>query len=113
MRRRNQRSKTEENVRRKKRLRVAPRFPMIALLTLGLLVVTFAWGLPKYQRIRDLNYQISVMEERKEALEAERQRLIKEAEWLETDAAVEKIAREELGLVRPGERPLIEVNGSY
>ena len=111
--RRGRSKRIEGPARRRRRFRIAPRFPLIMLLTFGLLTLAVVWGLPKYQKIRDLSYQISVLEERKQAMEAERQRLLKEAEWLETDAAVEKIAREELGLVKPGERPLMEVEGAF
>ncbi|NPV92624.1 MAG: hypothetical protein HPY50_17800 [Firmicutes bacterium] len=118
MSRRNQRNQRgrkgnlEVSPRSRKRLRLRSRVPVVAILALGLLVVSFTWGLPRYQKYREISNQITALEERKQTMETERQRLIKEAEWLESDAAVEKIAREELGLVKPGERPLIDILGS-
>lgn len=97
----------------RRRARVSPRLSLFAAAVLGGLVLLAAWGYPGYQRIREIESQISVLEQRKQQLEAERLRLQKEVKWLETDAAVEKIAREELGLVKPGERPLVEVEGGF
>ena len=94
-------------------MRVSPRRSLIAAAVLGGLLLLVAWGYPNYQRIREMESQISALEQRKQQLEAERLRLQKEVRWLETDAAVEKIAREELGLVKPGERPLVEVEGGF
>jgi cell division protein FtsL len=79
------------------------------ILALGLLVVAFTWGLPRYQKYQELSSQISELEGRKQAMEAEKQRLQQEAQWFQSDAAVEKIAREELGLVKPGEMPLVDI----
>lgn len=108
---RDRKSNIEVSTRSRKRPRVRPRVPLVMFLTLGLLVVSFTWGLPRYQKYREISNQINALEERKQTMEAEKQQLIKEVKWLESDAAVEKIAREELGLVKPGERPLIDISG--
>lgn len=44
---------------------------------------------------------------REATLKAENERLNQEQQLLQTDAYIEKVAREELGLVKPGETPYI------
>jgi len=73
-------------------------------LLLGLLLYTSSdnlvriWGM--YQEIRELEKQLAEME-------AENERLAEMVRLMETEAWVEQAAREELGLVKPGEIILI------
>ena len=104
------------NRRRRKKSRSAAarkgagRLKMGLLLLAGLAVLAVSWGLPQYKKVNALRAQLSELEERKLQLQEERRRLEEELRWLQTDAAMEKIAREELGLVKPGEYPLLDLD---
>jgi len=82
-----------------------------AVLVLGLLVLVAGanWGYRHYQRVLDLDRQIAELEARKQSLQQQKQEYEAELQWLQTPAAVEKIAREELGLLKAGEYRLDEV----
>ncbi len=56
-----------------------------------------------------LNAQKSQLQRQIQQLQEENQRLQAEASYLETDAAVEQLAREELGWTKPGETAVIVV----
>ncbi|HHY36936.1 MAG TPA: septum formation initiator family protein [Firmicutes bacterium] len=77
---------------------------LVACLLLGLILYTSSdnivriWGM--YREIQELEEQIAEME-------AENQRLAEMVKVMETGAWVEQAAREELGLVKPGEIILI------
>ena len=80
---------------------------LAALLGFGFLVVN--WWLPHYQNIQNLKGRIAGLEERKQTLENQNQELQDQINWLGTEAAVERLAREELGMIKPGEQVLIRV----
>jgi len=60
-----------------------------------------------YLELVRVNYQISVVEREIGVWEARCEELRKQIEYLSSDEYVEKVAREELGLVKPGEVPFI------
>ncbi len=60
-----------------------------------------------YLELVRVNYQISVVERELKAWEAKCDELRREIEYLSSPEYVEKAAREELGLVKPGEVPVI------
>jgi len=80
---------------------------LAVLIGFGFLVVN--WWLPQYQNIQNLKGRIAGLEERKQTLESQNQELQDQINWLGTEAAVERLAREELGLIKPGEQVLIKV----
>ncbi len=60
-----------------------------------------------YLELVRVNYQISVVEREMKVWEAKCEELRREIEYLSSDEYVERVAREELGLVKPGEVPFI------
>lgn len=60
-----------------------------------------------YLELVRVNYQISVVQKEIQVWEAKCEELRKQIEYLSSDEYVEKVAREELGLVKPGEVPFI------
>lgn len=86
------------------------RLKLSLLLLAGLVVLVGGWGLPQYKKVDALRKQLTDLQERRLQLEEERRQLEEELRWLQTDAAMEKIAREELGLVKPGEYPLLDLD---
>jgi cell division protein FtsB len=74
---------------------------------LGLLLAAAVFGENGILHLRRLRTEVHTLHRDVQALEAENDRLSRAIVELRTDpAAVERIAREELGLVRPGERVL-------
>ncbi len=78
------------------------RSPWWALLLVVALAVTVAGILP-IRQIFDSRRQVELTESKLAALEAENARLAQSIELLNTDAEIERIARERFGLVREGE----------
>ena len=84
-----------------------PRPAWVVFVLLGLLVVAAVLGDNGALRLWRLRGEVQTLPRDVQALEAENERLSRALAELRTDpAAVERIAREELGLVRPGERVL-------
>jgi cell division protein FtsB len=81
------------------------RRPGVALVTLlfFLLGAAFLTQVVPYRQIIDSQRQVASAQERLAALEAENQELEADVAALNTDAEIEKLAREKLGYVRPGE----------
>jgi cell division protein FtsB len=81
------------------------RRPGIALVTLLfiLLGAAFLTQVVPYRQIVDSQRQVTGAEQRLAALEAENHELQADAAALDTDEEIEKLAREKLGYVRPGE----------
>ncbi len=89
---------------------------MTVLRRPGLLVVTllflligaaFLTQLVPYQQILDSQRQVNAAKAQLSALEEENELLQADVDALHTDAEVEKLAREKLGYVRPGEKAYI------
>ncbi|AOQ22590.1 Cell division protein FtsL [Moorella thermoacetica] len=77
---------------------------LIIILVAVYLLYSFAHlGLALYQT----NLQIQAYENQKAALLQENTRLRQEIQELNSDSYIEKVAREELGLVKPGERVIM------
>lgn len=90
---------------RRKRLRLTPRFWLItALAIFAYIAASYASGFVEIWRLRVEIHQVK--EEIVEA-EARNEQLRKELHYLQSDEYIEKVAREELGLVKPGETPVI------
>jgi cell division protein FtsB len=74
---------------------------------LGLLLVVAVFSDTGILHLRRLRAEVETLHRDVQALEAENERLSRAIAELRHDpAALERIAREELGLVRPGERVL-------
>src|SRR5579885_3324209 len=78
---------------------------IVTLLTMCVLVVvSFArLAITEYQ----LNLQKQALEQKISELKQENQRLRANIDYLQTDAAIEKLAREELGWTKPGDTAVI------
>ncbi|MGH7265741.1 MAG: FtsB family cell division protein [Candidatus Rokuibacteriota bacterium] len=82
-----------------------PGWIVAGLLTMLLVVAVF--GENGILHLRRLRAEIEALHRDVQALDAENERLSRAIGEVRTDpAAIERIAREELGLVRPGERVL-------
>ena len=54
-----------------------------------------------------LNQEAALVRAETEALKEENARLLMQVEYLKSDAYVEKIAREQLNLIKPGDKPVV------
>jgi cell division protein FtsL len=77
---------------------------MLVFLCLGYVVYTFA---DQEQQLTNMRREAETLRARAATLKSENERLQQEQQLLQTDTYIEKVAREELGLVRPGETPYI------
>lgn len=91
--------------RKKTRLQVSPRLQrvlLVGVLVLGLgYTVAFSWR--AFQQAALLDTRLEAARQTLAEAQARQVRLQAEQAYMQTDAAVEKLAREELGLVKPGE----------
>ena len=82
-----------------------------SIITVGILLALLLFTLtPRCSSIIDLYGQVQILQTDKEQLLAERERLQAEHEKMESLEMVERLAREKLGLVKQGERFLLEVD---
>ncbi len=81
------------------------RRPGVALVTLLFLLLgaAFITQVVPYRQIIDSQRQVTAAQERLASLEADNATLQADATALNTDEEIEKLAREKLGYVRPGE----------
>lgn len=81
------------------------RRPWVAVATLLFLLLGLAFltQVVPYRQIMEANQNVERARERLAALEAENAELEADVEALETPTEIEKLAREKLGYVRPGE----------
>lgn len=78
----------------------------VVVVVLGLVTVSFARILiVEYQ----LNLQKQVLESEVAELQQQNERLRSQIDYLQSDAAIEKLAREELGWTKPGESAVIVI----
>jgi len=90
---------------RRKRWRVTPRFWLLVALAFFLYIAaSYAAGFAEIWRLKG---EIRKVQEEIAAAEAQNEALRRELEYLQSDEYIEKAAREELGLVRPGETPVL------
>jgi len=83
--------------------RLAALLLLSGLFLLGLMVLT-VWGDYGLREIRRKQHEIQRLVREVDAIEQENARLVREIQRLRTDMSyLEKIAREDLGLVRPKE----------
>ncbi|MEA2023064.1 MAG: septum formation initiator family protein [Actinomycetota bacterium] len=75
---------------------------VLAVVLLGALALTVS-GIFPFRQLVSQQRQIEHTQEQLAALESENQVLVEDIEMLSTDAEIERIAREQYGLVRPGE----------
>lgn len=83
--------------------------PGMLIVTLLFLLVgaAFLTQLVPYQQILDSQRQVKAAEAQLESLEEENAVLQADVEALHTEAEIEKLAREKLGYVRPGEKAYV------
>jgi cell division protein FtsL len=78
---------------------MTPRGAILALLLMGVLFSS-VYPIRRYFAVKSSITQLKTQER---ALDLKQQQLTKEKAYLQTDAAVEAIARRDLNMVRPGE----------
>lgn len=76
--------------------------PWLAVMLIAALAITLAGVFP-FRQIIAQDRQVETTREKLAALVAENEALETQADALQTDTEIERIAREEIGLVRPGE----------
>ena len=76
---------------------------LISTLLILLMGAAFLTQVVPYAQIVDSNHQVAEAEAQLAELETENAHLTADIEALQTDAEIEKLAREKLGYVRPGE----------
>lgn len=93
--------------RRRRRIKLAPRFWAL-LGTLLVIYVGSAYAVG-FLKIHGLHRQIAEAEKTLAQIEAENERLRQELEYMNSDEYIEAIARQQLGLVYPGETAVVLV----
>jgi len=91
--------------KRRKRWRLTPRFWVI-VGTAFFIYMSFSY-VTNFVQIWRIEQQIRRIEEEISRAEARNEELRRELAYLQSDEYIERIAREELGLVRPGETAVI------
>ena len=82
----------------------------LKLILAGVLVVFLMLPVaPRVKMVWDLNQRIERLENQKAQLEQHRNELEQELKQANSPAMVEKIAREQLGMVKKGETRVVEV----
>ena len=79
---------------------------VVVVVCFCLLYVVYSFADQALQ-LSELRREASNLRAREATLQSDNERLRQEQQLLQTDAYVEKVAREELGLVKPGETPYI------
>jgi cell division protein FtsL len=87
---------------------MTPRGAILALLLVGVLFSS-VYPIRRYFQVRS---SIAQLQHEDRALDQRTQQLTKQNALLQTDAEVERIAREELGMARPGEVPFAIIQPS-
>jgi len=77
-----------------------------------LVVFFFVINLPSLKNIWVLQQEIDDLERQESKIKQENRELQTQAKRLQSDQEVERIAREQLGLIKPGEHLLVPVVGS-
>lgn len=96
---------TSEQVSRRRAIMLRTSVALVVVVGL-LFVVVFP-----VRALLDQRSALDRSQHRLEELRRERQRLERDAQRLQTDAEVERVAREDLGMVRPGEQAYAPVPG--
>jgi cell division protein FtsL len=99
---------TTTPVERAQRAIMTPRGAILALLLVGVLFSS-VYPIRRYFQVRS---SIAQLQHEDRALDQKTQQLTKQKALLQTDAEVERIAREELGYARPGEVPFAIIRPS-
>lgn len=77
------------------------------LIVLGLLCGLFCvFLIPTQLKIWKLEGQLKDYQQQEQELQVKKQKILKEIDYYSSDAYVEERARQELGLVKPGEVPI-------
>jgi cell division protein FtsL len=87
---------------------LTPRGAILALLLVGVLFSS-VYPIRRYFQVRS---DISQLQHQERALDQQTQQLTQQKTLLQSDAEVERIAREELGMARPGEVPFVIIEPS-
>jgi cell division protein FtsB len=103
--RRNEKAKPATKAKQAPRARRRPsmRFALLLVVLVGLL---FAFVYPT-RTFLDQRDETNKARAQLEVLQSENARLARESKRLSTDSEIERIAREQYGLVKPGERPFV------
>lgn len=88
---------------RRKQLIWKRRLGWLAIICLGLFLII----LPPQLKIWRLEKQLHACQQQEQALQQKRSEVLKQIRYYSSDAYVEEVARQELGLVKPGEVPLL------
>ena len=91
-------------------LRISPAFPLRTLLLLGSVVAAGSFLFSIGQRtiqIYQLQQEEVVLRREVAGLEVRNKQLLEQREGLNNDADIERIAREELNLIKPGETAVV------
>ncbi len=82
---------------------------VVLVVVLGVVMLSFA-------RILIVEYQLNLQKQSLETdiaeLRQQNEQLRSEIDYLQSDAAIERLAREELGWTKPGETAVIVINGN-
>jgi cell division protein DivIC len=103
-------SRRKESKRPRKRWRVTPRF---FLFVLSLILIWIGVGFAsRYLHIVVLQGKIVRVEREVAAIKTRNEAIRQQIEEMQTDTYIEKVAREKLGLIKPGETVYIPVRSA-
>lgn len=88
---------------RRKQLVWKRRIAWLAIISLGLFLII----LHPQLKIWRLEKQLHAYQQQEQMLQQKRSEVLEQIRYYSSDAYVEEVAREELGLVKPGEVPLL------
>jgi cell division protein FtsL len=95
----------QQNIQMKRGNRRVPRYLRLLITCLGIYLV-FSFAIGGYQ-IWQIKKQVNTLEKEQFLLQSKHQELEQEIKSLDTPEVIEKLAREGLGMVKPGESLLI------
>lgn len=98
-------NRTRKNREAGPRRKLTPK-TVVAVCIVALLAFMFG---PQVKTIWEMKQEIKTLQAKKAALEKRKQELTEMERKLRTDQMVEKLAREELGMIKPGEKVLVKV----
>ncbi len=80
------------------------------VIVLGLIVYLSCILIDQQKELSSKRAQMNGLNARIEQGEKEKEALLKQKKNINSDAYAEKVAREELGMIKPGEKKFIDVN---
>lgn len=99
-----------ERPRRRRRRRVTPRFFLMSGVVIVMAYLCYGY-VDGFIKMTHLRASLREVKQQAAVLETRNRQLLQELERLQSDRYIEKVAREQLGLVMPGEKVYVVITG--